>query len=41
MINRVNSPEPEKPMFAGLSAFPLTPLNHNGVDERAFVRLIE
>lgn len=28
-------------MFAGLSAFPLTPLNHNGVDERAFVRLIE
>ena len=28
-------------MFAGLSAFPLTPLNHKGVDERAFVRLIE
>ncbi|MBB6116136.1 4-hydroxy-tetrahydrodipicolinate synthase [Rahnella inusitata] len=28
-------------MFAGLSAFPLTPLNHKGVDEQAFVRLIE
>ena len=28
-------------MFSGLSAFPLTPLNEAGIDEAAFVRLIE
>ncbi|TDU31816.1 4-hydroxy-tetrahydrodipicolinate synthase [Panacagrimonas perspica] len=28
-------------MFSGLSAFPLTPMNEAGVDEPAFVRLIE
>ncbi len=28
-------------MFTGLSAFPLTPLAHDAVDEHAFVRLIE
>ena len=28
-------------MFSGLSAFPLTPMNENGVDEAAFVQLIE
>jgi 4-hydroxy-tetrahydrodipicolinate synthase len=28
-------------MFTGLSAFPLTPLAHDAVDEPAFVRLIE
>jgi 4-hydroxy-tetrahydrodipicolinate synthase len=28
-------------MFTGLSAFPLTPLANDAVDERAFVRLIE
>lgn len=27
-------------MFAGLSAFPLTPMNEHGLDEAAFVRLI-
>ncbi|MFP2769304.1 dihydrodipicolinate synthase family protein [Oceanisphaera sp. KMM 10153] len=28
-------------MFSGLSAFPLTPMNERGLDEGAFVRLIE
>lgn len=28
-------------MFSGLSAFPLTPMNDSGIDEAAFVRLIE
>ena len=28
-------------MFCGLSAFPLTPMNETGVDEGAFVRLVE
>ncbi|PSJ47704.1 dihydrodipicolinate synthase family protein [Zobellella endophytica] len=28
-------------MFAGLSAFPLTPMNESGIDEAAFVRLVE
>lgn len=28
-------------MFTGLSAFPLTPMNERGLDEAAFVRLIE
>ncbi|SFT54439.1 dihydrodipicolinate synthase family protein [Arthrobacter sp. ov118] len=28
-------------MFTGLSAFPLTPLAHDAIDEHAFVRLIE
>ena len=28
-------------MFSGLSAFPLTPMNENNLDEAAFVRLIE
>ncbi len=28
-------------MFSGLSAFPLTPMNESGIDEVAFVRLIE
>lgn len=28
-------------MFTGLSAFPLTPMNENAIDEAAFVRLIE
>ncbi len=28
-------------MFKGLSAFPLTPMDESGVDERAFARLIE
>jgi len=28
-------------MFSGLSAFPLTPMNEAGIDEAAFVRLIE
>ena len=28
-------------MFTGLSAFPLTPMNEHGLDEAAFVRLIE
>lgn len=27
-------------MFTGLSAFPLTPTNENGIDEHAFVRLV-
>lgn len=28
-------------MFSGLSAFPLTPMKHDVVDEMAFIRLIE
>jgi len=28
-------------MFSGLSAFPLTPMNESGVDEAAFVKLLE
>ena len=28
-------------MFSGLSAFPLTPMNETGIDEKAFVRLIK
>lgn len=28
-------------MFTGLSAFPLTPMNENAIDEAAFVRLVE
>jgi len=28
-------------MFSGLSAFPLTPTNESGIDEAAFVRLVE
>ncbi|AWB44809.1 dihydrodipicolinate synthase family protein [Paenibacillus sp. CAA11] len=28
-------------MFSGLSAFPLTPLNETGIDEKAFVRLVK
>jgi len=28
-------------MFSGLSAFPLTPMNERGVDEAAFIRLVE
>jgi len=28
-------------MFTGLSAFPLTPMNEQGVDEGAFTRLVE
>ncbi|EPX9365125.1 dihydrodipicolinate synthase family protein [Aeromonas veronii] len=28
-------------MFSGLSAFPLTPVNHHGIDERAYIHLIE
>lgn len=28
-------------MFSGLSAFPLTPLHETGIDEAAFVRLVE
>ena len=28
-------------MFSGLSAFPLTPVNYHGVDERAYVQLVE
>lgn len=28
-------------MFSGLSAFPLTPMNEDGIDEAAFARLIE
>ena len=28
-------------MFSGLSAFPLTPMNESGVDEAAFIKLIE
>jgi 4-hydroxy-tetrahydrodipicolinate synthase len=28
-------------MFNGLSAFPLTPMNESGVDEHAFIRLVE
>ncbi|MFU2318844.1 dihydrodipicolinate synthase family protein [Rahnella sp. PCH160] len=28
-------------MFTGLSAFPLTPLTENGIDEKSFVRLID
>ncbi len=28
-------------MFNGLSAFPLTPMNESGIDEEAFVRLIQ
>ena len=28
-------------MFSGLSAFPLTPMDESGVDEAAFIRLIE
>jgi 4-hydroxy-tetrahydrodipicolinate synthase len=35
-------PEKKDPrMFNGLSAFPLTPMSESGVDEPAFVRLIE
>jgi 4-hydroxy-tetrahydrodipicolinate synthase len=28
-------------MFCGLSAFPLTPMNEEGIDEGAFARLVE
>lgn len=28
-------------MFTGLSAFPLTPLAHDAVDEASFIRLVE
>jgi 4-hydroxy-tetrahydrodipicolinate synthase len=28
-------------MFSGLSAFPLTPMNEDGIDEAAFARLVE
>ncbi len=28
-------------MFTGLSAFPLTPMNENAIDEAAFIRLVE
>ncbi|WP_214510301.1 dihydrodipicolinate synthase family protein [Pseudomonas brassicacearum] len=28
-------------MFTGLSAFPLTPMNEQGVDENAFIRLVQ
>lgn len=28
-------------MFSGLSAFPLTPMNQNGIDETVFVQLVE
>ncbi len=28
-------------IFTGLSAFPLTPMNEQGVDENAFTRLVE
>lgn len=28
-------------MFLGLSAFPLTPMDEQGLDERAFIRLVE
>lgn len=28
-------------MLSGLSAFPLTPMNENGLDEAAFARLIK
>jgi 4-hydroxy-tetrahydrodipicolinate synthase len=28
-------------MFCGLSAFPLTPMNEEGIDEGAFGRLVE
>ncbi len=28
-------------MFTGLSAFPMTPMNENAIDEVAFVRLVE
>lgn len=28
-------------MFTGLSAFPLTPLSHDAVDEASFIRLVE
>ncbi|WP_252997497.1 dihydrodipicolinate synthase family protein [Aeromonas hydrophila] len=28
-------------MFSGLSAFPLTPVNHHGIDDRAYIQLIE
>ncbi|MCJ8299486.1 MAG: dihydrodipicolinate synthase family protein [Pseudomonadales bacterium] len=28
-------------MFSGLSAFPLTPMNESGVDEAAFIKLLE
>ena len=28
-------------MFTGLSAFPLTPLSNDAVDEAAFIRLVE
>ncbi|MBD3919295.1 dihydrodipicolinate synthase family protein [Paenibacillus sp. PR3] len=28
-------------MFTGLSAFPLTPMNESGIDEEAFIRLIQ
>lgn len=31
----------DETMFSGLSAFPLTPLSEAGIDEAAFVRLIE
>jgi 4-hydroxy-tetrahydrodipicolinate synthase len=34
-------PTGESSMFHGLSAFPLTPMNESGVDEAAFVRLVE
>lgn len=30
-----------KELFQGLSAFPLTPMNEDGIDEQAFIRLIE
>ncbi|MDQ0194796.1 dihydrodipicolinate synthase/N-acetylneuraminate lyase [Paenibacillus wynnii] len=28
-------------MFTGLSAFPLTPMNESGIDEKAFIRLLK
>ncbi len=28
-------------MFTGLSAFPMTPMNENAIDEVAFIRLVE
>lgn len=28
-------------MFTGLSAFPLTPMNESGIDERAYIRLLK
>jgi 4-hydroxy-tetrahydrodipicolinate synthase len=31
----------DSPMLKGLSAFPLTPMNEDGIDEASFIRLIE